>query len=102
VPAKPDFAGHWTEAGEAKPAIAAWRKTGEAAYARHAFKEAEEGYRQALAILNTLPESPERDARELELTDALIRHCSSLEGTPRLRPWRRSSAPVFWLRKPAT
>jgi predicted ATPase len=66
------LARHWTEAGEAEPAIAAWRKTGEAAYARHAFKEVEEGYRQALAILNTQPESPERDARELELTDALI------------------------------
>jgi hypothetical protein len=66
------LARHWTEAGEAESAIAAWRKAGEAADARRALKEAEEGYRRALAILNTLPESLERDARELELTSALV------------------------------
>jgi len=66
------LARHWTDAGEAEPAIAAWKKTAVAADVRRAFKEAEEGYRQALAILNTLPESPERDARELELASALV------------------------------
>jgi class 3 adenylate cyclase/tetratricopeptide (TPR) repeat protein len=67
------LARHWTEAGETEPAIDAWRRAGDVADERHAFKEAEEGYRKALAILNTLSESPERDARELELTNALIR-----------------------------
>jgi hypothetical protein len=34
--------------------------------------EAEESYRQALMMLNTLPESLERDTRELELCSALV------------------------------
>ena len=29
---------HWTKAGEAEPAIAAWRKAADAAFERHAFK----------------------------------------------------------------
>jgi predicted ATPase len=66
------LARHWTEAGEADPAIAAWKKAGEAAYARRAFKEAEEDFRRALTLLNTLPESPERDRRELDLAGALV------------------------------
>jgi len=67
------LARHWTEAGQAAPAIAAWKSAGDAAFARCAFKEAEEGYRQAREMLNTLPESPERDTRELELCTALVR-----------------------------
>jgi class 3 adenylate cyclase/tetratricopeptide (TPR) repeat protein len=63
---------HWTEASEAEPAISAWRKAAAAADARHAFKEAEEGYRQARAVLKTLPESAVRDARELELSSVLV------------------------------
>ena len=58
---------HWTDAGEAEPAIAAWRKAADAAYGHRAFKEAEHSYRQALSILKTLTESHERDSRELEL-----------------------------------
>ena len=41
--------------------------------ARSATMEAEENYRQGLAMLNTLPESSERDTRELELCSALVR-----------------------------
>jgi predicted ATPase len=63
---------HWTEAGETEPAIAVWTKAADAAYGRRAFKEAEASYRQALTMLNTLPESPERDGRELQLTSALV------------------------------
>ena len=63
---------HWTDAGEAAPAIAAWRKAGDTAFERNAFKEAEEAYRQALAILGTLPESPERDERELDLMNRFV------------------------------
>ena len=66
------LAHHWTEAGDAELAIAAWRKAADATYARHAFKEAEESYKQALAILNTSPESAERDARELDLMSPLV------------------------------
>ena len=67
--AQPEIlARHWSDAGEAEAAVAAWTKAARAAEARHAFKEAEEGYRQALAMLGALPGSPERDRRELELT----------------------------------
>jgi class 3 adenylate cyclase/tetratricopeptide (TPR) repeat protein len=67
------LARHWTAAGEAAPAIAAWRSAGDAAYARRAFKEAEAGYRQALSVLDGEAQSPERDAKELELCSALNR-----------------------------
>jgi tetratricopeptide (TPR) repeat protein len=64
---------HWTQAGEAEPAVASWKKAGEVADARQAFKEAGEDYRRALAMLNTLPETQQRDERELELASALAR-----------------------------
>jgi tetratricopeptide (TPR) repeat protein len=67
------LARHFADAGDAEPAIAAWKKAGDAADARRAFKEAEEAYRQALALLTTLPDSAQRDARELALQDALAR-----------------------------
>jgi tetratricopeptide (TPR) repeat protein len=66
------LARHWTEAGETEPAIAAWTKAGKAAEARNAFIEAQEGLQQALALLNLLPESNERDGRELELRESLV------------------------------
>jgi tetratricopeptide (TPR) repeat protein len=66
--ARPEvLARHWTEAGEAEPANAEWSRAGKAAEARNAFSEALESYQQALALLNLLPESPERDGRELQL-----------------------------------
>jgi tetratricopeptide (TPR) repeat protein len=69
---KPEvLARHWTEAGELEPAMAAWRKAADSARERRAFMEAQEGYQQALAILNSRPESSERDALELGLQDAL-------------------------------
>ena len=55
------LARHWTEAGETEPAIAAWSRAGKSAEERNAFKEALESCQQALALLKTLPESPERD-----------------------------------------
>jgi predicted ATPase len=61
------LARHWTEAGEWEAAIAEWLRAGKTAEARSAFKEALESYQQALALLNTLPESPKRDLRELQL-----------------------------------
>jgi len=67
------LARHWTEAGEAEPAIAAWKGAGDKALERWAFKEAEENYQQATATLKRLPESSERDARELDLCGALVR-----------------------------
>jgi class 3 adenylate cyclase/tetratricopeptide (TPR) repeat protein len=67
------LARHWTEAGEPDPAIAAWKGAGDKAYARWAFREAEEDYRQASAMMKQLPESSERDRRELALCSALVR-----------------------------
>jgi tetratricopeptide (TPR) repeat protein len=65
------LAHHWTEAGETELAIAQWSKAGKAAEARNAFHEAQQSYQLALAQLNLLSESPERDARELQLLQSL-------------------------------
>jgi hypothetical protein len=64
---------HWTEAGAIEPAIAEWSRAGRAAEARHAFSEALASYREGLALLNLLPESAERDLRELELRQRVVR-----------------------------
>jgi len=66
------LARHWTEAGETERAIAEWSKAGKAAYARNAFGEALESYQRAVALVSMLPESPERDLRELELRDLVV------------------------------
>jgi len=66
------LARHWAEAGEAERSIAEWSKAGKAAYARNAFMEALESYKQAVALVGLLPESPERDLRELELSDLVV------------------------------
>ena len=58
---------HWTEAGEAELALTAWNRAANLAFERHAFVEAEEEYRQGLAILRTFPESRNRDERELDM-----------------------------------
>ena len=63
---------HWTEAGETKKAIAAWRKAGDAGSKRYAFTEAENAYRQALDLIRVQAESRERDAQELELMNRLV------------------------------
>jgi class 3 adenylate cyclase/tetratricopeptide (TPR) repeat protein len=65
------LAHHWTEAGETEPAIAAWTKAGEGAVERRAYREADQDYRYAIAMLPALDESPERDRRELTLQLAL-------------------------------
>jgi class 3 adenylate cyclase/tetratricopeptide (TPR) repeat protein len=66
------LARHWTEAGEAELAIAEWSRAGKSAEARNAFIEAQESYKQALALLNLLSESPERDGRELRLRQSVV------------------------------
>jgi predicted ATPase/class 3 adenylate cyclase len=64
---------HWTQAGEAEPAVAAWKAAGDAGHLRRAFKESEAAYRQALAMLVTQADTPERDTKELEICSALNR-----------------------------
>jgi class 3 adenylate cyclase/tetratricopeptide (TPR) repeat protein len=66
------LAQHCANAGLADKAVVYWRNAGQQAMARSATVEAEESYRQGLAMLNTLPESSERDTRELELCSALV------------------------------
>lgn len=66
------LARHWTEAGEAEPAIAEWSKAGKIVQSRHAFREAQENYNRALALLERLAGSPERDLRELEIRQCLV------------------------------
>jgi predicted ATPase len=61
------LARHWTEAGETDSAVTEWSKAGQRAVERRAYREGEQHYSDALAILQTLPESPERDRRELLL-----------------------------------
>jgi class 3 adenylate cyclase/tetratricopeptide (TPR) repeat protein len=61
------LARHWTQAGETEQAITEWSRAGKTAEARNAFSEALENYQQAVTLLNLLPESAERNLRELEL-----------------------------------
>jgi tetratricopeptide (TPR) repeat protein len=65
------LARHWTEAGEPEPGLEAWRRAGERAVARGAYREAEQHYLEASDALSKLPESAERDARELTLRIAV-------------------------------
>ncbi len=74
------LARHWSEAGETDAAITAWQKAAEHAIARRAFREAEQHYRDALAALETLPESSDRDGRELSLQVAQGRVMSVTQG----------------------
>jgi predicted ATPase len=65
------LARHWTEAGETEAAITEWSKAGERAVERRAYREGEQHYLEAIAILASLPESSARDANELKLQVAL-------------------------------
>jgi predicted ATPase len=66
------LARHWTEAGEIERAIAEWERADKTAERRNAFHEAQESFQQALELLNQLPESLERDGREVELRQSLV------------------------------
>src|SRR5262249_20637332 len=63
---------HWTEAGETELAIAEWSRAGESARARNAFSEALADYQHVVALLHLLPETPERDRRELTFRQLII------------------------------
>jgi hypothetical protein len=66
------LARHWMEAGEVEPATAEWLRAGKVAQAGNAFTEAQESYQQAIALIKLLPESSERDLRELELRHSIV------------------------------
>ena len=65
------LAQHWTEAGEPARAIPAWQRAGRLATTRRALKEAQVAYEQAIALLQTLPETPDRDLLEFALQSTL-------------------------------
>ncbi|MGO9268153.1 MAG: AAA family ATPase [Candidatus Binataceae bacterium] len=66
------LARHWTETGEIERAIAAWISAGKTVESRNAFAEALKSYQQALSLIALLPESPERNRRELDLREAVL------------------------------
>jgi predicted ATPase len=65
------LAQHYTEAGLLAQAIPYWQRAGQRAMERSANIEASSHFTAALAVLKTLPETPERTAQELTLHIAL-------------------------------
>jgi tetratricopeptide (TPR) repeat protein len=65
------LAHHYTQASCTEQAIAAWQRAGQQAAERSAHVEAIAHFTQALALLQTLPATPERSQQELELQLAL-------------------------------
>jgi predicted ATPase len=70
--AQPEFlAHHYTEAGLTGQAVAYWYKAGQKASEGSAHVEAISHLRQGLALLKTLPETPQRLQREVDMHIAL-------------------------------
>jgi hypothetical protein len=74
------IARHWSGAGDAERAFAAWRKAGEIGRARNAFIEAQAAYRHALGMLAMTPPSLGRDTTELELLIAMSQMIAVTKG----------------------
>jgi tetratricopeptide (TPR) repeat protein len=72
VESRPELlAHHRTEAGELEPALHAWRQAAEVAILRSAGSEAHAHLKQALRLMQALPETAERRTQELELLNVL-------------------------------
>ena len=65
------LAHHLTAAGETETAIGYWQKAGELALKRFALNEAISHLNQGMEIIGTLPQSAERDGKELDLRTPL-------------------------------
>jgi class 3 adenylate cyclase/tetratricopeptide (TPR) repeat protein len=74
------LAHHLTEAGRTREAIDYWFEAGQRVAGRSAEREAIGLYRRGLSLLLTLPESGERDRRELEFQMALGMPLVAIEG----------------------
>lgn len=74
------LARHLALAGRTDKAIEAWLKAARFSDTRGALREAETAYREALALATALPQSAERDAREVEILTPLIVIVASLRG----------------------
>jgi predicted ATPase len=66
-----ELAHHYTEAGLTEQAVPYWQQAGQRASERSAHVEAIAHHRQGLALLETLPETPERTQREVDMLIAL-------------------------------
>ncbi len=103
------LAHHYTEAGLAGPAVASWLAAGRRSQARSAHAEAIGHLTRGLELVLSLPESPDRDARELEfqlplsvsLNTARGYACTELEAVHararRLCERIGDSAPLFFV-----
>jgi predicted ATPase len=65
------LAHHYTEAGLAAQAVGYWQRAGERSTARSAYVEAVAHLTKGLEVLQTLPDTPERTQRELDMQVAL-------------------------------
>ncbi|MCH7541039.1 MAG: AAA family ATPase, partial [Proteobacteria bacterium] len=65
------LAHHYTEGGLAEPAIDYWQKAGRRAMQRSANVEAECHLMKGLAVLESMPQGPERQRREIALQNTL-------------------------------
>ena len=87
--AQPELlAQHYTEAGLTEQAVPYWQQAGQRAIERSAYVEAIAHLRQGLALLQTLPETPERTQREVDMHIALGASLNATKGTGLLR-WDR-------------
>src|SRR5262249_47988243 len=78
---QPEFlAHHYTEAGLTGQAVTYWYKAGQRASERSAHVEAIAHLRQGLALLATLPETPPRLQREVDMLIALGASCIATKG----------------------
>src|SRR5262249_52465685 len=66
-----ELAHHYTEAGLTEKAVSYWQQAGQRASERSAHVEAISHLRTGLALLQTLPETPERTRREVDMLIAL-------------------------------
>ena len=81
------LAHHLTAAGQAEAAIGYWQKAGKLALKRLALNEAISHLNHGMEIIGTLPKSPKRDGKELDLRTPLGIAWMKLQG------W---SAPEVW------
>ena len=81
------LAHHLTAAGQAEAAIGYWQQAGKLALKRMALKDAITHLNQGMEIIGSLPPSPERDAKELDLRTPLGTAWMALKG------W---AAPEVW------
>ena len=75
------LAHHYTEAGLIEQAVGYWQKAGQSAAKRSAHVEAISHLRAGLALLQTLPETPERTQREVDILIVLGASLRTTKGT---------------------